>query len=47
MTGRRTAFLLTILVASLFAATAAGAHPGPTDSRGCHFSEKEGYHCHK
>ncbi|WP_375688937.1 hypothetical protein [Pseudooceanicola sp. LIPI14-2-Ac024] len=27
-------------------ATIATAHDGPTNSRGCHFSEAEGRHCH-
>jgi hypothetical protein len=45
----RSRFIVAALVAlvSLTAAMAASAHPGGTDSSGCHHNHKTGgYHCH-
>ncbi|WP_308915525.1 YHYH domain-containing protein [Jannaschia sp. LMIT008] len=34
------------LLLTLLTLAPALAHDGDTDERGCHHSEKEGYHCH-
>lgn len=39
--------VIAALFASIFATTLAFAHPGGTDSSGCHHDRKNGgYHCH-
>ena len=35
------------LIIGLLLTSVAHATPGGTDSRGCHFSKKEGHHCHE
>lgn len=33
--------------ALVLSSSVAFAHPGQTDRNGCHFSERQGYHCHR
>ena len=39
--------LLTAIIALALWPVAGLAHPGPLDPYGCHFSEHQGYHCHR
>ena len=43
----RTCGLVLAAAFAVFGTAAVSASPGPLDANGCHFSETQGYHCHR